>query len=154
MAMTGSEREVSEFGTVIVHGSATGFAQTVLAGRHALIADEPISVGGTDTGPNPYDLFLAALGSCTSMTLAMYARRKNWPLEAVTVRLRHAKIHAADCEACETKDGRLDYVEREVELTGVLSEEQRGRLLDIANKCPVHRTLTSEIHIETRLTVP
>jgi putative redox protein len=154
MAMTDSEREASEFGTVIVHGSATGFAQTILAGQHALTADEPTSVGGTDTGPNPYDLFLAALGSCTSMTLAMYARRKNWPLEGVTVRLRHAKIHAADCEACETKDGRLDYVEREVELTGVLSEEQRGRLLDIANKCPVHRTLTSEIHIETRLTVP
>jgi putative redox protein len=85
------------------------------------------------------------------MTLALYARRKNWPLEAVTVRLRHSKIHAADCEASETKEGWLDHVEREVELTGVLSEEQRGHLLDIANKCPVHKTLTSEIHIETRL---
>jgi putative redox protein len=152
--ITTSERASVESGTVIVDGSATGFAQTIVAGRHTLAADEPMSVGGSDTGPNPYDLFLAALGSCTSMTLAMYARRKNWPLESVTVRLRHAKIHAADCEACETEDGRLDYVEREVELIGVLSDEQRARLLDIANKCPVHRTLTSEIHIETRLTAP
>jgi putative redox protein len=154
MTISGTERDSSEPGTVIVQGRATGFAQTILAGRHALTADEPTSVGGTDTGANPYDLFLAALGPCTSMTLAMYARRKNWPLEAVTVRLRHAKIHAADCEACETKDGRLDYVEREVELIGVLSDEQRARLLDIANKCPVHRTLKSKIHIETRLITP
>jgi uncharacterized OsmC-like protein len=154
MTIMGMGRDATEAATVIVHGSAAGFAQTILAGRHALTADEPIPVGGTDTGPNPYDLFLAALGSCTSMTLAMYARRKNWPLEAVTVRLRHTRIHAADCEACETKDGRLDYIEREVELTGILSGEQRARLLDIANKCPVHRTLKSEIHIETRLAMP
>jgi len=154
MTIMGMGRDATEAGSVIVHGRATGFAQTILVGQHALTADEPMSVGGTDTGPNPYDLFLAALGSCTSMTLAMYARRKNWPLEAVTVHLRHAKIHAADCEACETKEGRLDYIEREVELTGILSEEQRARLLDIANKCPVHRTLKSEIHIETRLSIP
>jgi putative redox protein len=154
MTITKTGRAATEQGSVTVHGSAAGFAQTIVAGRHALTADEPMSVGGTDTGPNPYDLFLAALGSCTSMTLAMYARRKNWPLEAVTVRLRHSKIHAADCEACETREGRLDYIERDVELTGVLSDEQRARLLDIANKCPVHRTLTSEIHIETRLTMP
>ena len=85
------------------------------------------------------------------MTIAVYARRKGWSLESVTVRLRHAKIHAADCEACETKEGRLDHIERVVELTGVLDDDQRARLLDIANKCPVHRTLMSEIHIETRL---
>ena len=86
------------------------------------------------------------------MTVAMYARRKRWPLEAVTIKLRHSKIHAADCEACETKDARIDQIERDIELTGVLSEDQRARLLEIANKCPVHRTLTSEIHIQTRLT--
>jgi putative redox protein len=152
MPITTTRRDPAEKVTVTVHGSAAGFAQAIAAGRHALTADEPTSVGGTDTGPNPYDLLLAALGSCTSMTVAMYARRKRWPLEAVTVRLRHSKIHAADCEACETKEGRLDHIEREVELTGVLTDDQRARLLDIANKCPVHRTLTSEIHVESRLT--
>src|SRR4030095_9691717 len=97
------------------------------------------------------DLLLAALGSCTSMTVAMYARRKHWPLEAVTVRLRHSKIHAADCEECETKVGLLDHVHRDVEFIGPLSEEQRARLVDIAGRCPVHRTLESEIVIETHL---
>jgi uncharacterized OsmC-like protein len=138
-------------GVVIVRGAATGFAQEIIAGSHQFVADEPTSVGGTDTGPTPYDLLLAALGSCTSMTVAMYARRKRWPLEAVTVRLRHSRIHAADCEECETKEGRLDHIEREVELTGALSDDQRARLLDIANKCPVHRTLASEIIVHTRM---
>ena len=137
--------------TVTVHGSAAGFAQQISVGPHRLVGDEPTSVGGTDLGPSPYDLLLAALGSCTSMTLAMYARRKRWPLEAVTVQLRHSRIHAADCEACETKEGFLDHIQRDVQLTGSLSEEQRARLLDIANKCPVHRTLASEIHVQTRL---
>jgi len=137
--------------TVTVHGSAAGFAQQISVGTHRLAADEPTSVGGTDLGPNPYDLLLAALGSCTSMTVAMYARRKQWPLEAVTVQLRHSRIHAADCEACETKEGFLDHIQRDVQLTGSLSEEQRARLLDIAGKCPVHRTLASEIHVQTRL---
>jgi len=141
----------AEQGIVSVTGNAAGFAQVITVGSHQLTADEPTHLEGSDTGPTPYDLLLAALGSCTSMTVAMYARRKGWPLEAVTVRLRHAKIHAADCEACEIKDSRLDLIERELELTGVLSEEQRARLLDIANKCPVHRTLMSEIHVETRL---
>jgi len=136
---------------VTVHGSAAGFAQQISVGPHRLAADEPTSVGGTDLGPGPYDLLLAALGSCTSMTIAMYARRKQWPLEAVTVQLRHSRIHAADCEACETKEGFLDHIQRDVQLTGSLSEEQRARLLDIANKCPVHRTLASEIHVQTRL---
>jgi len=151
MMITIMKRDAMDAGTVTVRGNVAGFAQAIVAGGHALIADEPTSVGGTDTGPNPYLLLLAALGSCTSMTVAMYARRKGWALETVTVRLRHAKIHAADCEACETKSGRLDYIERSVELTGVLGDDQRARLLDIANKCPVHRTLMSEIHIETRL---
>jgi len=143
--------EAVEAGTVTVHGSAAGFAQTIALGRHQLTADERTSAGGTDTGPNPYDFLLAALGSCTSMTVAMYARRKQWPLEAVTVRLRHSKIDAADCDECDTKEGKLDHIDRDIELVGALSNEQRARLLDIANKCPVHRTLTSEIHIQTRL---
>jgi len=137
--------------TLTVQGSAAGFVQQISVGPHRLVADEPTSVGGTDLGPNPYDLLLAALGSCTSMTVAMYARRKQWPLEAVTVQLRHSRIHAADCEACETKEGFLDHIQRDVQLTGSLSEEQRARLLDIAGKCPVHRTLASEIHVQTRL---
>ena len=118
---------------------------------HRLTADEPVKAGGTDTGPSPYDLLCAALGACTSMTLALYAGRKQWPLESVTVRLRHAKIHAADCQSCETKVGMLDRIERDVELGGTLSAEQRARLLEIADRCPVHRTLTSEIEIATRL---
>src|SRR5678809_1576290 len=138
-------------GEVVVRGAAGGFAQEITAGSHHLRADEPLSRGGTETGPTPYGLLLAALGSCTSMTIALYARRKQWPLEAVTVTLRHSKIHAADCEACETKVGLLDRIERDVALRGPLSDEQRARLLDIANKCPVHRTLTSEIDIRTRL---
>lgn len=136
--------------SVIVRGSAAGFAQEIHAGPHRLHADEPASDGGTDTGPSPYDLMLAALGACTSMTVAMYARRKAWPLEEVTVHLRHSKIHAADCAACETKEGMLDRIERDIHFTGPLTDEQRSKLVEIANKCPVHRTLTSKIDIKTR----
>jgi putative redox protein len=136
---------------VVVDGSAKGFAQNIGLGDHRLVADEPTAVGGTGTGPGPYDLLLAALGSCTSMTVGLYARGKQWPLEAVRVRLRHSKIHAADCQDCETKVGMIDQIERDIELVGSLDGEQRARLLDIANKCPVHRTLTSEIAIRTRL---
>ena len=136
---------------VIVWGEGGTFAQQIAAGRHRLKADEPGSVGGSDTGPSPYDFLLAALGSCTSMTVGMYARNKNWPLERVTVWLRHSKIYAADCSECETKEGMLDRIERDVRFEGPLSAEQRSRLLEIANKCPVHRTLTSEINIRTRL---
>jgi putative redox protein len=149
--MTAQNQDANEPRTVTVHGDAAGLAQEISVGRHRLAADEPTSVGGTDTGANPYDLLLAALGSCTSMTLALYARRKQWPLQAVTVRLRHSRIHAADCASCETREGLLDHIDREVELTGPLSAEQRARLLEIANKCPVHRTLSSEIDIQTRL---
>lgn len=134
---------------VIVRGNTRTYAQEILVGSHRLTADEPIAAGGTDTGPSPYDLLLAALGACTSITLAMYARRKGWPLQGVTVGLRHTKIHASDCTDCETKEGMLDRIERIVELAGPLTAEQRARLMEIADKCPVHRTLKSEIAIVT-----
>lgn len=136
---------------VVVQGDATGFTQQILAGSHALTADEPIESGGADIGPSPYELLLAALGACTSMTVGIYARRKAWPLEGVTVRLRHSRIHAADCATCETQEGMLDRIERDVHFTGSLTDEQSAKLLEISNKCPVHRTLSSEIDIQTRL---
>jgi putative redox protein len=128
-----------------------GLAQAVRVGLHHLRADEPVSAGGTDSGPAPYDYLLVALGSCTSMTVRLYANRKGWPLEHVTVRLHHSRIHAQDCRDCETREGRLDQIESEVELAGPLDAEQRARLLEIAQRCPVHRTLTSEVVIRTRL---
>ncbi len=139
---------------VVVSGSALGFAQEITAGHHRLAADEPVDAGGTDTGLGPYELLLAALGSCTSMTVSLFARRKKWPLESVRVRLRHSKIYAKDCAECDTKPALLDHIERDIELVGPLDDAQRTRLLDIANKCPVHRTLTSKITIETRLVTP
>jgi putative redox protein len=138
-------------GEVVVHGSAAGFAQQIITGPHRFTSDEPTDVGGADSGPSPYELLLSALGSCTSMTLGIYARRKSWPLESVTVRLRHARIHATDCAECETKEGMLDRIELDIELAGSLTAEQRAKLLEIADKCPVHRTLVSEIKIQTRL---
>ena len=135
---------------VTVRGSATGFAQQIQAGPHRLSADEPIESGGTDTGLSPYDLLLAALGSCTSMTIGLYARRKNWPLQEVIVSLWHSKIHAADCTECETREGKIDRIEREIQLIGSLTSEERSKLMEIADKCPVHRTLTSEINIKTK----
>jgi putative redox protein len=137
-----------------VHGAASGFAQDIVAGGHDLRSDEPVAAGGGDTGPTPYDLLLAALGSCTSMTLAMYARRKEWPLTGVTVRLRHFRMHAGDCGACEGQDVKLDVIERRIALEGSLDEAQRSRLLEMANRCPVHRTLTSGIDIRTQLSEP
>jgi uncharacterized OsmC-like protein/alpha-beta hydrolase superfamily lysophospholipase len=125
------------------------FEQEIEAGAHRFLADEPVSSGGSDNGPNPYDLLLAALGACTAMTLRLYAERKALPLDRVTVRLRHAKIHVADCETCESKEGMIDRIEREIVLEGALDGEQRSRLLEIADKCPVHRTLTSEVDIRT-----
>jgi uncharacterized OsmC-like protein len=136
---------------VLVRGTGSSFSQEIVAGSHHLAADEPVAAGGKDSGPNPYDLLLAALGACTSMTVGMYARRKNWPVEDIVVRLLHSKIHAKDCAECETKVGILDHIERELEVTGPLTAEQRSKLLEIAEKCPVHRTLKSEINIRTWL---
>ncbi len=138
-------------GRVTVRGAADGFVQEIVAGRHQLRSDEPVSVGGTDTGATPYDLLLAALGSCTSMTVGMYARRKQWPLMRVTVRLSHSRVHARDCAVCDTEEARLSVIERDVELDGPLSRAQRDRLLAIANRCPVHLTLTSRIEVRTTL---
>jgi uncharacterized OsmC-like protein len=140
--------------TVVVSGDAHGFAQEISAGRHRLAGDEPVDAGGTDTGPGPYELLLAALGSCQSMTLALYARRKGWPLQRVTVRLHHSRVHAEDCAACETRPVLLDRIEVEIDLEGPLSDEQRARLLEIAGRCPVHRTLTSAIDIRSTLAPP
>jgi putative redox protein len=126
------------------------FQNAVIVGPHHLLADEPTAVGGEDTGPGPYDYVLAGLGACTSMTMRMYAERKSLPLERVTVTLSHNKIHAEDCAECETKVGMLDQFDRVIAMEGPLDAEQRKKLMEIADKCPVHRTLTSEIHIVTK----
>ena len=127
------------------------FTQSIQIGAHQLRADEPVTMGGGDSGPSPYDLLLAGLGACTSMTLRLYAEQKQWPLERVTVHLRHEKVHATDCADCETKEGKIDRIEREIKIDGALDDAQRARLLEIANKCPVHKTLHSEVWIPTRL---
>jgi len=139
---------------VTVRTPAGGFRSDLFASGHALVADEPVAFGGTNQGPSPYDYLQAALGACTGMTVQMYARRKKWPLAEVVVRLRHEKIHAQDCENCEEPGQKLDHFERELELTGDLSLEQQQRLLEIAEKCPVHKTLLGEIRITTQLRQP
>jgi uncharacterized OsmC-like protein/fermentation-respiration switch protein FrsA (DUF1100 family) len=126
------------------------FQQTITTGPHRLLADEPVAAGGKDTGPGPYDFLLAGLGACTSMTMRMYADRKSLPLERVTVTLKHQKIHAEDCAECETRVGMLDQIDRVIAMEGALDAEQRKKLMEIADKCPVHRTLTSEIQIVTQ----
>ena len=122
--------------------------QQISARRHRLTADEPHPVGD-DAGPTPYDLLLAALGACTSMTVRMYADRKQWPLERIVVDSRHFRIHAKDCDECETATGMVDRIERDITLIGPLDADQRAKLLDIADRCPVHRTLRSEVSIHT-----
>ncbi len=137
--------------TQVLVETGEGFLTRVRTRDHTLLADEPVAVGGTNEGPSPYDLLVASLGTCTSMTVRMYADRKEWPLEEVRVRLRHHRVHAADCRDCPQEDARLERIERRLELTGPLDEEQRARLLEIANRCPVHRTLTSDLVIASEL---
>ncbi|TMJ83604.1 MAG: OsmC family protein, partial [Alphaproteobacteria bacterium] len=149
-APQGASQAAGDAKTVVVRETREGrFQQEVTVGAHRFLADEPLEVGGLDSGPGPYDLLLAGLGACTAMTLRLYAERKALALERVTVRLNHSRIHAADCADCETKEGMLDRIERAITLRGALDAEQRRRLLEIADKCPVHRTLTSEIDIRT-----
>jgi putative redox protein len=141
----------SSEGTVTVTEAGSGtYTQQITAGNQRLVADEPRPIGD-DAGPTPYDLLLAGLGACTSMTVRMYADRKGWPLERVRVTLRHSRIHAKDCADCETTKGWIDHIDRDVELAGDLDDTQRQRLLDIAERCPVHQTLTSEVDIATSL---
>ncbi len=136
---------------VVTKTGNDGYRTEIAASGHSLVADEPISLGGSNTGPNPYDYLVAGLGACTGMTLRMYADRKGWPLESVITALEHKKIHADACEDCETKGGKLDEISREIEIRGPLDDEQRKRLLEIADRCPVHRTLHAEIKVRTRL---
>jgi uncharacterized OsmC-like protein len=133
----------------VIARTENGLRTEVTANGYALVADEPAGFGGTDAGPTPYDYLLAALGSCTAMTVRMHADRKGWPLESVRVLMKHGKIHAKDCAECETENGRIDRIEMELDLEGPLDEQQRRRLREIAEKCPVHRTLDSEVLIET-----
>jgi putative redox protein len=140
----------AEAGAVVVRETGGGrFQQTITIGRHQLVADEPVAAGGLDSGPSPYDFLLAGLGACTSMTLRLYAEHKGLALDKVSVSLRHGKIHAADCESCETREGKIDRIDRTITLEGHLSAAERTKLLEIADKCPVHRTLLSEIDIRT-----
>jgi uncharacterized OsmC-like protein/alpha-beta hydrolase superfamily lysophospholipase len=139
-------------GVRVVESGQGKFAEEVYAGRHRLRADEPLSAGGSDTGPSPYDLLLAALGACTAMTLRLYADAKQLPLERVSVDLAHNKIHAVDCAECETREGKIERIDRVLTLEGPLDDAQRAKLLEIADKCPVHRTLHSELKVSTSLT--
>jgi uncharacterized OsmC-like protein/alpha-beta hydrolase superfamily lysophospholipase len=136
---------------VVVRTGKAGLQTDIMVRNHRMIADEPIRDGGADTGPTPYDYLIAALGACTSMTLRMYADRKQWPLEEIVVRLKHEKTHAKDCRQCDKATEGMDRIEREIELTGPLTPAQREKLLEISDRCPVHRTLSSEIRIESRL---
>ncbi len=148
--MTGVPNEQHE-GSVVARIGRSGYRTEIDAGRHGLVSDEPIEAGGSDEGPTPYDFILAALGACTAITLRMYADRKQWPLESVIVRLHHGRSHAADELQCENRPVRLDQIERTLELSGPLTHEQRIKLAEIAERCPVHRTLDAGIRMTTRL---
>ncbi len=145
------QRSETAHNQVITRIGKSGYATDIMAEGHGLVADEPISMGGTGLGPAPYDYLMAGLGACTAITLRMYSDRKKWPLDGVTVKLNHQKIDAAECEACETKEGKLDQIEREIEFAGPLDEQQKQRLMQIADRCPVHRTLHSEIVVRSKL---
>jgi uncharacterized OsmC-like protein len=135
----------------VVVRSLPGLAQNIEIRDHRLVADEPVDGGGADTGPNPYELLLSALGACTAMTVRLYAQRKGWPLEGVEVALHHERIHAEDCANCETQEGFVDRITKDLVFSGPLEADQRQRLAEIAERCPVQRTLQHEIHIEQRL---
>jgi len=148
---TAESHESPSEGTVTVTETGTGtYTQQITAGRHQLVADEPLPVGD-DEGPNPYDLLMAALGACTSMTVRMYANRKGWRLDRIQVTLRHKRIHAQDCADCETKVGWVSHIDRDIEITGEIDDSQRQQLMHIAERCPVHQTLTSEVDVATSL---
>jgi putative redox protein len=148
---TGRDAASFEGAVTVTEDGSGGYTQQIVAGHHRLVADEPRPIGD-DRGPTPYDLLLAGLGACTSMTVRMYADRKGWPLERVRVTLRHSRIHAEDCADCApSASGRIDHIDRDIELSGDLDDAQRQRLLLIAEQCPVHRTLTSEVDIATSL---
>ena len=151
MTQQADQAATSPEGTVTVAESGAGtYTQDIIAGGHRLVADEPRPFGD-DAGPSPYDLLLSALGACTSMTVRMYADKKGLPLEQVRVSLRHSRIHAKDCAECETQQGMVDHIDRDIELVGDLDDDQREKLLAIAERCPVHRTLTSTVHVSTSL---
>jgi uncharacterized OsmC-like protein len=137
--------------SVMVSGPATGFRTDVEVGGHHLVVDEPTAVGGADEGPTPYEMLLAGLGACTAMTLRIYADRRKWPLERARISLRHRKVHAQDCVDCETKPAKMDVVDRIITLDGALTEEQRAKLLEIAERCPVQQTLGSKIQVNTTI---
>jgi uncharacterized OsmC-like protein len=137
--------------TVYVQSERSRYVQNISIGPHILQGDEPSKVGGSDAGPDPYELLLASLGACTGITLRIFADRRQWPLEGVRISLSHAKVHAEDCAACDTEIRMVDRIDMEVSFLGELSEDQRQKLMEIASKCPVHRTLTSEIQICARL---
>ena len=137
--------------TVVVKSGLFRYSQKISVGSHVLHADEQGDSGGTDFGPNPYELLLAALGACTSMTVRMYADRKQWPLEDVHIELSYARVHADDCTACDKELKLVDGIEMELRFFGELSQSQRQRLTEIANRCPVHRTLESPLLIRARL---
>jgi putative redox protein len=147
---TGHTAASSEGAVIITETGSGTYTQEITAGHHRLVSDEPRPIGD-DAGPTPYDLLLAGLGACTSMTVRMYADRKGWPLERIRVTLRHSRIHANDCVDCETSTGLVDHIDRDVELSGDLDDSQMQRLLHIAERCPVHQTLTSEVRVATSL---
>jgi len=136
--------------SVMVLGPSTGFRTEIEVGGHHLVVDEPVAVGGADAGPSPYEMLLAALGACTSMTLRLYADKRKWPLERVRVSLQHRKVHAQDCADCDHKPAKMDLVDRVVFLEGALSDEQRTKLMEIADRCPVHQTMQSKMQVNTR----